>query len=183
MSVVLRRVRTYALLVVVVAAACRTAMPSGGLPANFGIVDEGKVYRGAQPTPSQLEALQRRGVRTILKLNSEQLGVEEAATARLGLRLIYVPLNARTVGRPAACASVARAYEAMTDSTNWPLYVHCSYGRDRTGFLVGLYRERVQHWLPPAVEQELQRYGHNWVMHFVFPNITSALASGYEGCL
>jgi len=163
------------------AAACRTATPVAGMPRNFGVVEEGAIYRGAQPTSSEMESLQRRGVRTIVKLNTQELDRERADAARLGIQLIYLPLNARLVGTPGSCAEVERAYEAMTRRENQPVYVHCSHGRDRTGFLIGLWRERQQHWPYEKVKSELALYGHGAAMHAVLPNIENGLARGVCG--
>lgn len=168
--------------VVLIAAACRTAAPVEGMPRNFGIVEEGKIYRGAQPSSGEIANLQRRGIRTIVKLNSTDLEAERATASAHGIRLIEVPLDARTAGTSKSCEKVERAYAAITDPRNWPVYVHCQHGRDRTGFLVGLYRERVQSWTFEQVSEELSRYGHGAQMRLVFPNISNALANRYQAC-
>jgi tyrosine-protein phosphatase SIW14 len=167
-------------LLLMTLAACRTAAPLPGLPANFGVVEEGKIYRGAQPGPGELTELQKRfGIRTIVKLNPTGLDAEGAEAAGLGMRLIYVPLNAASVGRPRSCPEVERAYAAVRDPANWPLYVHCTHGRDRTGFLVGLFREREQRWSFARVREELAHYGHAGLIRLALPNITAALRSGH----
>jgi protein tyrosine/serine phosphatase len=164
------------------ACATATAPPVKGLPTNFGVVEEGKLYRGSQPTAGEIENLYRRGVKTIVKLNQRDLEMERSATSKIGISLIEVPLNARTVGTSRSCADVARAYQAISDPLNWPVYVHCDHGRDRTGFLVGLYRERVQGWTFVSVSEELARYGHDRMMRMVFPAIARSLADGYPSC-
>ncbi|MCU1246104.1 MAG: protein tyrosine/serine phosphatase [Acidobacteria bacterium] len=161
-------------------AACRTAAPLARLPTNFGVVEEGKIYRGAQPDGANLAQLkQRYGVRTILKLNPADLDAERADATRLGMQLIYVPLGAATLGRSRSCPQVERAYAALHDPSNWPLYVHCTHGRDRTGFLVGLFRERDERWDFARVREELARYGHTGIIRLLLPNITAALRSGH----
>lgn len=164
------------------ACATATAPPVKGLPRNFGIVEEGKLYRGSQPTADEIENLYRRGVKTIVKVNTADLEMERSATSELGIRLIEIPLNARTVGTSKACAEVERAYQAISDPLNWPVYVHCDHGRDRTGFLVGLYRERVQAWTFPTVSDELSLYGHDKALRLVFPAISRSLADHYHAC-
>ena len=173
-----------AIAVVVLLSACATATapPVKGLPVNFGVVEEGKLYRGAQPTADEIENLYRRGVKTIVKLNEADLDMERTAAGELGIRLIEIPLNARTVGTSKACADVERAYNAMTDPLNWPVYVHCDHGRDRTGFLVGLYRERVQAWTFASVSDELAKYGHDSKMRLLFPAISRSLADHDHAC-
>src|SRR5207253_3504357 len=165
-----------------VLAACRSASGPDGLPANFGVVEEGKIDRGAQPSAASVEALARRGIRTILKLNGSASTEEESAAARLGIRVVHVDLDARTVGAPSSCAAVERAYAAMTDPRNWPVYVHCTHGRDRTGFLIGLYRERAERWPYPQVERELAAYGHDRMWRALLPNISHSLAAGVPAC-
>jgi tyrosine-protein phosphatase SIW14 len=168
------------LLFLLTVAACRSATPLPGLPINFGVVEEGKIYRGAQPAPGDLAQLQKRfGIRTILKLNPADLEGEGAEAAALRLHLIYIPLGASSVGRPRSCPGVERAYAALRDPTNWPVYVHCTHGRDRTGFLVGLFREREERWDFARVREELARYGHTGLIRLALPNITAALRSGH----
>ena len=173
-----------AIAVVVFLSACATATapPVKGLPRNFGVVEEGKLYRGAQPAAVEIENLYRRGVKTIVKLNTADLEMERSATGELGIRLIEIPLNARTVGTSKSCADVERAYDSIADPLNWPVYVHCDHGRDRTGFLAGLYRERVQGWTFPQVSDELAQYGHDRKMRLVFPSISRSLADHYQAC-
>lgn len=171
-----------AVVVFLTACATATAPPVQGLPPNFGVVEEGKLYRGAQPTAGEIENLYRRGVKTIVKLNQKDLEMERLAVSELGIRLIEVPLNARTAGTSRSCAEVERAYQAISDPMNWPVYVHCDHGRDRTGFLVGLYRERVQGWTFASVSEELARYGHDRMMRLVFPAITRSLADHDHAC-
>ena len=171
-----------ALVVFLSGCATSTGPPVQGLPANFGVVEEGRLYRGAQPNAGEIENLYRRGVKTIVRLNQRDLDMERSATSRIGIRLVEVPLNARTVGTSKACVGVERAYQAISDPMNWPVYVHCDHGRDRTGFLVGLYRERVQGWTFAAVSEELAAYGHDWKMRTLFPAISRSLADSDRAC-
>lgn len=166
------------LLLLLSLAACRTARTPDGLPANFGVVEEGRIYRGAQPDAENLRVLREKGIRTIVKLNrGDDFGELEEA-ARLGLRIVHVPLNSLTVGKPGSCQSVERAHAAMTDPSNWPVYVHCTHGRDRTGFLVGLFRERDEGWSVPQVLRELKAYGHAGLYRLLMPNISRSLEKG-----
>ena len=162
--------------------ACRTASRPDGLPPNFGVVEEGRIYRGAQPDGPSMEALARRGIRTIVKLNGESLAEEESAAERLGMRVVPADLVARRVGRASSSCAVEHAYAAMTDPANWPVYVHCTHGRDRTGFLVGLYRERAEQWTFADVDRELTAYGHDRLWRMLMPNIARALFAGMPAC-
>jgi tyrosine-protein phosphatase SIW14 len=167
-----------ALLFALVFAGCLSTRRPDGLPGNFGVVEEGKIYRGAQPDDVSVAALQKLGVRTIVKLNDAHLASETAAAKRAGIQLIVVPLDPHTVGTAGSCPDVERAYEAMTNRDNWPVYVHCTHGRDRTGFIIGLFRERAEQWPFVRVSEELRAYGHDALMRALMPNISGSLAHG-----
>lgn len=173
-----------AVAVALFAFACRTATapPVAGLPRNFGVVEEGKIYRGSQPNADEMENLYRHGVRTVVKLNLTDIEQERSETSEYGIRLMEFPLSAWTVGTSKSCEMVERAYEAMSNPLNWPVYVHCDHGRDRTGFLVGLFRERVEGWTFAQVSDELARYGHDRKMRLLFPSIAHALADHFHAC-
>ncbi|MEO8033273.1 MAG: tyrosine-protein phosphatase [Acidobacteriota bacterium] len=171
------RKTTLALLLIILTS-CGTTRRPDGLPGNFGVVEEGKIYRGAQPDDTSIAALQKLGIRTIVKLNDAHFAEESAAALRAGITLISVPLDPHTVGTARSCPDVERAYAALTSPAHWPVYVHCTHGRDRTGYLIGLIRERREGWAYERVSQELEQYGHNDVMRMLMPNITSSLAHG-----
>lgn len=72
-------------------------------------------------------------------------------------------------------AAVERAFAAFSDPRNAPVYLYCDHGRDRTGYVVALYRARKQRWSWPAIRAELERHGHGWVMRRYLPDVTRQL--------
>ena len=72
--------------------------------------------------------------------------------------------------------AVERAYQAFTDPRNTPVYIHCDHGRDRSGFIVALYRARTQVWSFGQISNELAQHGHGLLMRRYLPNITRQLA-------
>ena len=36
--------------------------------------------------------------------------------------------------------------KTFEDTKNWPVFVHCAEGRDRTGYFVAAYRMVVENW-------------------------------------
>jgi len=173
-------------LILATAVSCSPATDAGGRrlngPSNFGVVIKGEIYRGAQPMGEDYERLRELGIRTVLKLNTGRVNEEEAAVTERGMRLIHIPFDAAMIGSEGTCDDVARALEVMRDESNWPIYVHCTRGRDRTGYLVGLYRQRFQSWPWEKVDEELRRYGHGDRMRKVFPQIAIELEAGIPTC-
>jgi len=172
-----------ALSLLFVAAAYAIPAVADSPPPNFGVVVKDGIYRGGQPSNAdQFEYLKKIGVKTILKLNHHGLDRESVDAKRLGLTLVQVPFAPETIGREETCGDVARALELLTDRSNWPVYVHCSRGRDRTGFIVGAYRELVEHWTWTDVDRELAAYGHTGGVRRAYPNITEGLQEGVPSC-
>jgi len=184
-----RRVRKL-ILIAFLAAGCRTtqrfvcdATPPHP-PRNFGAVST-NLYRGGQPlTCGELAFLQAQGVKSILKLNDRDSSVdvaEKEAAARIGLHIESIPFSALTIGDAATCPDVRRALAFLEDRDNWPVYVHCTAGKDRTGYIVGMY-ERSAGESIADVMTELHRYGHRGARSLAFPQIDRELQSERPEC-
>lgn len=151
-------------------------------PANFGVVVPQGIYRGAQPGRVEMMYLKELGVRTIVKLNHHDAEEERQQAQRLGMRFVHVPFDASSIGERPSCADVAATVEILADRSSWPVYVHCSRGRDRTGFIVGAYREAVERQLWPSVDAELSSYGHGEAMRRAYPQISTELSRALPAC-
>ncbi len=192
-------VRRFALLLLIAAAsACSSMRPmpcasvvASHPPRNFGQVQapDGAavpIYRGGQPvTCGELAYLQSAGIRSILKLNDRGLTIDDSESAnarRLGMTILSLPFNAATIGRPATCANVGAALAFMSDPKNWPVYVHCSAGKDRTGYMIGLYEKLALNASSSSVLDELHRYGHTGLRSVLMHQIDRELARDVPAC-
>jgi protein tyrosine phosphatase (PTP) superfamily phosphohydrolase (DUF442 family) len=191
-------VRTVALLAIALLTACTsmrsmrcgdTAAPRP--PRNFGVVTRPDgaplgIYRGGQPvTCGELAYLRTRGVKSILKLNDRGLPIdrdEEQHAGELGLTIRSFAFDAKTIGTPPTCTAVREAMAFLTDPANQPVFVHCSAGKDRTGYLVGLYEKTVLGEPTAAVVAELHRYGHKATRSAVMGQIDEELAKDTPAC-
>ncbi len=124
---------------------------------NFGTVEQGRIYRAAQPSPLFLRWLvSRHEIRTLVNLRRGRMqGFESAFAARHGLRLFSFDLSA---SRPPTEAQVARFLEILRDPQNYPLVVHCRNGVDRTGYMLGIYRVEVGGWDADRATREMNRF-------------------------
>jgi len=154
-------------------------------PRNFGVVIPG-IDRGGQPvTCGELAYLRGQGVKSILKLNDRGLPLdrdEEQRAAALGLNIRSFAFDAKNIGTPPTCTAVRAAMAFLTDQANWPVFVHCSAGKDRTGYLVGLYEKTVLGKPAADVLAELHRYGHKAVRSAVMGQIDDELAKDRPAC-
>ncbi len=196
----LRRVRQHAMvaLAATLLTACGTAQAlrcttasEQRPPRNFGSVlatagGQTTIFRGGQPeTCGELEYLRSIGVKSILKLNDRGLPMdadEKARATALGFRVQSFAFNAATIGSAPTCGPVREALAFARDRGNWPVFVHCTAGKDRTGYIVGLFEKLVLGRSADAVLGELHRYGHTGIRSILFGQIDRELASPAPVC-
>src|SRR5207247_2114390 len=97
------------------------------------------------------------GVRTVIDLRIERRGQkEEAQSAQaLGFERLRLPM-----GREAPTKrQVATFLATLDDPAKRPVFVHCQYGADRTGAMIGIYRVTRQGWDFDRAYKEMRHYG------------------------
>jgi protein-tyrosine phosphatase len=127
----------------VLTADLRNARDLGGTPLEQGgAVACGSLFRGPplRLTSTGCAEAQQLGIRTVIDLrtDSERAGNPDATC--VGADFVHAPLPI-PYGLSAAdylvdlrsSESMARAFHAFGDSTRYPIYFHCTWGRDRTG--------------------------------------------------
>jgi hypothetical protein len=143
---------------------------------RFGAVEEGVLYRSAQPTEVGLKVMvERLGIKTIASLRRENSAVrrnlfdfevsgacEDAAVARLGARHLHWPMGGEAYWPWFGGEQFEQFFELMDDPGNFPVAVHCIGGRHRTGTFCALYRLEYCRW---SVEDALREmydfeFGH-----------------------
>jgi protein tyrosine/serine phosphatase len=119
------------------------------------------VYRSAQPSPSQLASLRKKGIKTIVNLRGQRdcgsYRLQVEACRRLGLKLVNFPLQSRDV--PAA--AVIREAKKLFQEVEYPILLHCKSGADRAGLMSALlmYMKEGKP-IQEAVKQLSLKYGH-----------------------
>ncbi len=116
------------------------------------------LYRGARPGAAGLRTLAAVGVRTIINLDNDKSANagEKVIAESLGLKYISIPMSG--FWRPKD-PQVIKALSAIGSPANWPIYVHCKHGEDRTGLVIGLYRVFTEKWTPALAWAEMLRLG------------------------
>jgi hypothetical protein len=176
---VLKRLgRPLALAAVLIAgAACGVALSRVALWAfhlkRFVVVEEGVLYRSAQPTELGFKVMvDRFGVKTIACLRRENSPIrrnlldldepsgdeEDAAVAQLGLRHLHWPMGGEAFWPWFNPEQFEQFFALMDDPANLPVAVHCIGGRHRTGTFVALYRLEYQRWKVEDALREMYRF-------------------------
>jgi protein tyrosine phosphatase (PTP) superfamily phosphohydrolase (DUF442 family) len=129
---------------------CDTCMPG---VANFAKVSPA-LWRGAQPTAQGFQYLEKAGIKTVVNLRHDHDDLPLLA----GTRLKYLWIPCRTWDPQDQ--NIIMFLRVMRDSSNWPVYVHCAQGRDRTGYCVASYRIVDQGW--PAGDAITEMKSFKW---------------------
>ncbi len=121
---------------------------------NFLIVTE-NLSRGGRPNTGDLAALKsEKNITTVINLENKPpiIQQEKIEADRLGLKFISSPMDAAL--RPTD-QQVNDLLAKLQDSSNFPIFLHCHHGQDRTGLIIGLYRVEVEGWTPAKAYQEM----------------------------
>lgn len=124
---------------------------------NFHQINE-SLYRGGQPQSGGLKKLSELGIKTVINLRgaSEDTRKEQAEAEASGMRYFNIPMSA--LGRPTD-EQVERALAVIDARENWPVFVHCQRGADRTGVIIAVYRILRDQWTAEQAIDEAKRFG------------------------
>jgi protein tyrosine/serine phosphatase len=147
-------------------AACATTgtVSNSATVANFGIVDDGKLFRGARPDQRQVETLVKTyKVQTIINLEYNHQDLETLRTTKL--QYVWIPEREwNPILDPERVKDdLVRVFKVLSDASNLPAFVHCREGKNRTGVFVAAYRKIMlgqtdQAWL----ENDMDTFGLQW---------------------
>jgi protein tyrosine/serine phosphatase len=133
------------------------------LPGVAGVEKFARVnpnlYRGAQPTIEGFKQLKAMGVKTIIDFRSYHSTKKQAEAA--GLTALEIPIKADLGSTPPDEEAIKSYFSAVLDPAKQPVYVHCAFGKDRTGTMCALYRLEVDRWTADEVLQEMQAFGYH----------------------
>jgi tyrosine-protein phosphatase SIW14 len=135
---------------------CKAAVDTD-LP-NFHTVSPG-IYRGAAPTLGGLEKLKAMGIKTIvdLRISPKLVRIEKAEAIDMGFKFINLPMGAD----PPTNKEVTVLTTTLQQAPAQPVFVHCQHGADRTGCMIGIWRETRQGWGFDQTFVEMRKYGFN----------------------
>lgn len=118
-----------------------------GIPNLHCVDSKRNIWRGGQPSVDGWRWVENQGIKSIVKLNSEE-------ELKSNLQLNSFPISFEEQVTRVQPDLVAGAVMAITDNC----LVHCEHGQDRTGLVVAFYRER-QGWTKAKAEKEMLKYG------------------------
>lgn len=128
---------------------------------NFHKVNE-HLYRGGQPKVGGVKELSELGIKTIINLRGadEQTLSEETEAKAAGLSYFNIPMPG--LSRPTH-EQISRVMAIIDTAENWPVFIHCKRGSDRTGTIVAIYRISHDEWTANQAMSEAKNFGLSWV--------------------
>jgi protein tyrosine/serine phosphatase len=131
-----------------------------GVPGieNFARMNP-NLYRGAQPTPEGFKQLKQMGVKTVIDFRSHHSTKAQVEAA--GLTPVEIPLKADLGSTPPTQEELQHFFKVVLDPERQPVYIHCAFGKDRTGTMAAVYRLEMDGWTPEEAMQEMEAFGYH----------------------
>ena len=128
---------------------------------NFHKVHD-SLYRGGQPKEGGIRKLAALGIKTIINLRGEDdlTRAEESEAKSVGLSYFNISLSR---WRRPSHEQISRVMAIIETQENWPVFIHCKRGSDRTGTIVALYRISHEGWTAQQAISEARRLGMSWI--------------------
>ena len=141
------------------------ALPTASAKSEPGIARFEQVsfdlYRGAQPVGIEFEQLENFGIRSVMSFVSKPATVveeERKVVEQLGMKFYSFPMNAYLGPNEQTLQAI---FAELGRSENWPIYIHCNNGKNRTGLITGLYRIHFDYWSADSAYREMKNKGFN----------------------
>jgi hypothetical protein len=142
------------------------------------------IYRSGQPKEEDWEYLEMKlGIKTVVKLNEFSDNISAAKELKLAqdhhidVIPIYMqpedaPHNLNLSAHPDESV-LMRAVNALETKNNWPVLVHCSHGKDRTGLVVAVYSVRNKKFCKEAALKQMEYYGTSSILTGLKPMLNN----------
>jgi len=143
---------------------------------NFARVNPA-LYRGGQPTEEGFQQLKAMGVKTVIDFRSYHSTKKMVESA--GMTPIEIPLKADLGSTPPDEEALKKFFDVVLDPERQPVYIHCAFGKDRTGTMAAIYRLEVDHWTAEEALQEMEAFGYHNIYRDLINYVRAYKAHGF----
>jgi hypothetical protein len=118
------------------------------------------LYRGAQPTPEGFAGLHKLGIDIVVDLRDEpsEIKFEKKSVESQGMRFVSVPWRGDALPTN---DELITFFRLLHDNPDKKIFIHCEYGKDRTGVMAALYRIAVEHWSADQSIAEMKEFHYD----------------------
>jgi len=125
--------------------------------ARFALIRPG-LARGGEPNQGGLTYLRDHGYRTVVSFLTNS--AESSWVVNSGMRWIHIPMRSGLFSaQPPTQDQVRQFLSVVTDSTQYPVFIHCHAGKDRTGAMSAIYRMEACGWTKDEALAEMDSFG------------------------
>jgi protein tyrosine/serine phosphatase len=121
------------------------------------------IYRGAQPGRKGFLKLKELGIKTVI--NFREKDSDSALIKDLGFNYIYLRTDVLNPDKD----TYKKFLAIVQDSSNYPVFIHCRFGSDRTGTAIALYRIYAEQVRADAAIDEMVNGGFGF--HKIYGNL------------
>jgi protein tyrosine/serine phosphatase len=123
---------------------------------NFAVVEEGKLYRSAQPMYDyEYKWLATKGIKTLVNLR-EEIQHDQKFAEQFGFKVIQVDIKDHFP----PTLEQAQSFIELVKNSSEPILFHCEHGRGRTSTFCVLARVAQGWTLEDAIKEEQDRFGY-----------------------
>lgn len=127
-----------------------------GIP-RFAEVCPG-ISRGGNPGEAGIRYLHDHGFKTVVSFLVDK--DESLQVVRSGMRWVHIPMHSWFFSADPPTKDQVRQFLAVVqDTTQFPVFMHCKAGKDRTGAMTALYRVENCGWTKDEALQEMDSFG------------------------
>lgn len=147
------------------------AIPESGIP-RFAEIRPG-LARGGWPGEAGVRYLKDHGYKTVVSFLTDP--AESAWVVQSGMKYIHLPMRSSFFFADTPTKDQVRQFlEIVRDSTQYPAFIHCKAGKDRTGAMTAIYRMEACGWTADEAVDEMKAFGFssrygklmNWVQGY-----------------
>ena len=121
--------------------------------ANYLQVSD-SIFRGARPDRTAMERFAAMKFKTVLNLEDDGGAIDEEKKNAAELGLEEVVLSMTGSANPDS-ATVRSALALLAEPANFPIFVHCKKGMDRTGAIIAMHRVFNEGWSAKDAHDEM----------------------------
>lgn len=132
-------------------------------------------YRGSEVGIKEIQLLASQGIKQIINLKVQkpkEIKRIKKICETQGISYINVPIN--VFEKPDVEELKAIVQGATVDN---PIYVHCKYGEDRTGFVTGIHLLLKENWPVEEILQDMEQKGYKKALFPQFADTLEDLAA------
>jgi len=141
----------------------RTGDPAKNIQVS-GVMNAASIatnlYRGAQPTLAGFSELHKLGVDIVVDFRDEtsEIKLEKKSVELQGMKFVSVPWRGDSLPTH---DELMTFFKLLRDNPDKKIFIHCEYGKDRTGVMSAIYRIAVEHWSADQSIAEMKEFHYD----------------------